>query len=202
MTCPCLSASASFDSRFPTLESINIDTVDLRDWIVWGAGHPRIFRFIPVLYPLVSTHSQLWQPTISLAYLMSLGWGKFPWLRTTGLHLSFSGVFIHIYHAPFHYKTSEITTCFLWNNLPLPTLMPNYLCVIIASIQVPSFLPLGTWTDAPITVHLFFRVFFCSHIFIPASLESILTSPPANILHKIRGLVYFYSPLCPQYLVG
>lgn len=131
------------------------------------------------------------------------GMGKIPLVKNYwSASFFFRYVFIHIYHAPFHYKTSEITTCFLWNNLPLPTLMPNYLCVIIASIQVPSFLPLGTWTDAPITVHLFFRVFFCSHIFIPASLESILTSPPANILHKIRGLVYFYSPLCPQYLVG
>ena len=47
---------------------------------------------------------------------------------------------------------------------------------------------------------LSFRALFsiiCSSL---VSLEPFLTSPPAIILHKNRGLVYFYSPLCPQYL--
>ena len=124
---PMSVSSGSFlRSDSPTLECLSVGTIDLSDWIIlWGC--PRILSSVPGLYPLDSTHSQLWQLKISPACLMSLGLGEIPLVENYRSRPFFSRyLFIQMYHASSHYKTSEITTSFLWNNLPLPTPMPNY----------------------------------------------------------------------------
>lgn len=126
MFCPCPSPQPHLLSDSPTLERLSVGTIDSSDWIIlWGC--PRIPRSIPGLYPVDSSRSQLWQLKISPACLMSLGLGEIPLVENYRSRPFFSRyLFLQMYHASSHYRTSEITTSFLWNNLPLPTPVPNY----------------------------------------------------------------------------
>lgn len=123
---PMSVSSASFAIRFPYIRV----SQHRHYWLVRldnSVGLPRILRSIPGLYPLDSTRSQLWQPKISPACLMSLGLGEIPLVGNYRSRPFFPRyLFIQMYHASSHYKTSEIITSFLWNNLPLPAPMPNY----------------------------------------------------------------------------